>query len=70
MRLRFRGSLMDQDGTATMQAAAVSLMYDVLVVRKDDPRPKHDREELKTQAHCVTKIFEGKLGQWQRVLRP
>ena len=65
MRIRFKAELMDQDGTATMKAAAVALQYDVIAERIDDPHPKHEQIERRTQAYCMSKIFEGKVGEWQ-----
>ncbi|KAK4055975.1 hypothetical protein OIO90_002969 [Microbotryomycetes sp. JL221] len=61
MRIRFRSQLMDQDGTATMKAAAVAVTYEVIAERFDDPHPKHEHIERRTQAHCISKIFEGKV---------
>ncbi|KAM0787381.1 hypothetical protein ACM66B_003466 [Microbotryomycetes sp. NB124-2] len=63
LRIRFKTELMDQDGTATMKQAAVAVTYEIIAERFDDPHPKHERIERRTQAYCISKIFEGKIAQ-------
>ncbi|GAA6001075.1 uncharacterized protein JCM10292_006362 [Rhodotorula paludigena] len=67
LKVRFRSHLMDMDGTASMHAAAVGLVYDIT------GRPKaavghHDVEERRASSICVMKIYEGKIAQTDMVV--
>jgi hypothetical protein len=55
---------MDMDGTATMEAAAVALVYDLVATPFPPPgQSKHDVHELRGSAINICKIFEGKIAQ-------
>ncbi|GAA6027737.1 hypothetical protein JCM8097_008008 [Rhodosporidiobolus ruineniae] len=69
VRIRFRSHLMDNDGSATMHAAAVAIVYEILA--KPHPAPgesKHDVHELRGSAIGVHKIYEGRLAQTDLVV--
>ncbi|GAA5968853.1 hypothetical protein JCM11641_000757 [Rhodosporidiobolus odoratus] len=69
MRIRFRSHLMDSDGTATMQAAAVAITYDIIAHPFPAPgEHKHDVHEIRGSAVGVHKIFEGKMAQTDLVV--
>ncbi|KAI5478028.1 hypothetical protein MNV49_005491 [Pseudohyphozyma bogoriensis] len=66
VRVRFRSTLMDGDGTATMRAAAVGVTYDILGTPIN--APKHDAEEKRMPAMAVVKVYDGKIAQTDLVL--
>lgn len=60
---------MDMDGTATMDAAAVALVYDILATPHPVPgQSKHDVHPLRVSAIGIHKVFEGKLAQTDLVV--
>ncbi|KAK4696715.1 hypothetical protein P7C70_g8327, partial [Phenoliferia sp. Uapishka_3] len=61
VRVRFKSNLMDQDGTATLERAAVALVYDIIAV--PITAHKHEAEERRVNCIGVVKIFDGKLAQ-------
>ena len=77
LRVRFKSSLMDQDGTAcvlsslpgdqltpylrTMQAAAVGLTFDVIATPAGGR--KHEVEDKRTTAMSIVKIVDGRIAQ-------
>ncbi|GAA5849783.1 hypothetical protein JCM8547_000562 [Rhodosporidiobolus lusitaniae] len=69
VRIRFRSHLMDMDGSATMEAAAVALTYDIICRPHPSPgESKHDVHELRGSAVGVHKIYEGRLAQTDLVV--
>ncbi|GAA5964113.1 hypothetical protein JCM21900_004511 [Sporobolomyces salmonicolor] len=71
MRPRFKSHIVEMDGTATLDAAAVGLTYDVIATpHHDHSRGEHRRdvEEKRTQVMGIVKIFEGRLAQTDVVL--
>ncbi|GAA5882688.1 hypothetical protein JCM16303_006544 [Sporobolomyces ruberrimus] len=71
MRVRFKSHIMDQDGSATLQVAAVGLTYEIIAV----PHHHHSKGEHRADVHerraqvmAIVKIFEGKLAQTDIVL--
>ncbi|GJN88980.1 hypothetical protein Rhopal_001951-T1 [Rhodotorula paludigena] len=67
LKVRFRSHLMDMDGTASMHAAAVGLVYDI-TGRPKAPSGHHDVEERRASSICVMKIYEGKIAQTDMVV--
>ncbi|ORY88085.1 hypothetical protein BCR35DRAFT_277127 [Leucosporidium creatinivorum] len=70
IRIRFKSHLIDMDGTATMEAAAVGLQYDIIGI-PINPKGKYKNEaehERRGSAMCVAKIFEGRMAQADIVL--
>ncbi|GAA5904562.1 uncharacterized protein JCM6883_003828 [Sporobolomyces salmoneus] len=66
MRVRFRSHIIDQDGTASLQVAAVGLTYDIIAVpRHQHQKGEHRRdvEERRSQVMAIVKIYEGRLAQ-------
>ncbi|GAA5836367.1 hypothetical protein JCM3766R1_003500 [Sporobolomyces carnicolor] len=71
MRVRFRSHIVDQDGTATMDVAAVGLTYDIIAVphhHHHKGEHRRDVEERRTQVMAIIKIYEGRLAQTDIVL--
>ncbi|GAA6062200.1 hypothetical protein JCM10212_006481 [Sporobolomyces blumeae] len=71
MRVRFRSHIIEQDGSATMQAAAVGLTYDIIATphhHHEKGEHRRDVEEKRSQVMAVVKIFEGRLAQTDIVL--
>ncbi|GAA5837880.1 hypothetical protein JCM5353_006452 [Sporobolomyces roseus] len=71
VRVRFRSHIIDQDGSATMQAAAVGLTYDVIATplhHHHKGEHRRDIEEKRSQVMAIVKIFEGRLAQTDIVL--
>ncbi|GAA5956495.1 hypothetical protein JCM3765_003463 [Sporobolomyces pararoseus] len=71
MRVRFRSNIMDQDGTATLQVAAVGLTYDIIAVphhHHHKGEHRRDVEERRSQVMAIVKIYEGRLAQTDIVL--
>ncbi|GAA6019958.1 hypothetical protein JCM11491_006720 [Sporobolomyces phaffii] len=71
IRVRFRSHVIDQDGSATLQVAAVGLVYDIVAVPHHNHQHgehRRDVEERRSQVMAIVKIFEGRLAQTDIVL--
>ncbi|GAA5941734.1 uncharacterized protein JCM15063_002656 [Sporobolomyces koalae] len=71
MRVRFRSHVIDLDGSASMQVAAIGITYDVFIVphhHHEKGEHRRDIEERKSHVMAVVKIFEGRLAQSDIVL--
>lgn len=64
--IRIKSDLVDQDGTATMEQAAVALTFDIIAMPHH--AHSHEAEERRTTMMAVLKVYQGKLAQWDAVL--
>ncbi|BGO99360.1 Serine/arginine repetitive matrix protein 2 [Rhodotorula toruloides ATCC 204091] len=66
VKVKIRSHLMDMDGSATMHAAAIGLVYDITARPHYDSTVhsnKHETEDKKCASVCVMKIYEGRIAQ-------
>ncbi|KAG0660624.1 hypothetical protein C6P46_004487 [Rhodotorula mucilaginosa] len=73
VKIKFRSHLMDRDGTATLHAAAVGLVYEIHVRLARDSHShgsssSHETEPIRAPVISVVKIFEGKIAQVDMVV--
>ncbi|GAA5990889.1 hypothetical protein JCM10908_000066 [Rhodotorula pacifica] len=76
VKIKFRSHLMDMDGTATLHAAAVGLVYDIHARLAHTPSSSaahtnahaHELEPIRAPVLSVVKIFEGKIAQVDMVV--
>ncbi|GAA6021715.1 hypothetical protein JCM8202_004322 [Rhodotorula sphaerocarpa] len=82
VKVKFRSNLMDMDGTASMHASAVGLVYDIVArptAPQDDRHHQHPNRSSSLHSHdeveplraaviSVVKIFEGRLAQVDMVV--
>ncbi|KWU42224.1 hypothetical protein RHOSPDRAFT_6632, partial [Rhodotorula sp. JG-1b] len=74
VKIKFRSHLMDMDGTATLHAAAVGLVYEIHVrlapsaADSHSHSSAHETEPIRAPVISVVKIFEGKIAQVDMVV--